>query len=133
MTTGLAFHHAAMSVADIEATAEWYADVLGFAVESRFVIPDGTKAMFLEREGLRIELFQVENPKPMPEERLNPRADLRTLGNKHPAFTVADYDAFREDLIARGIPLILEVGSGGNRGVFIHDNAGNVLEFLSRP
>jgi catechol 2,3-dioxygenase-like lactoylglutathione lyase family enzyme len=129
---GLAFHHAAMSVADIDATARWYEDVLGFTIEARFLIPDGTQAMFLERDGCRIELFQVENPKPMSPERLSPREDLKTLGNKHAAFTVADYDAFRTDLLAREVPLILEVGSGSRRGLFIHDNAGNVIEFLER-
>jgi methylmalonyl-CoA/ethylmalonyl-CoA epimerase len=121
-----------MSVADIDATARWYEEVLGFRIESRFLIRDGTQALFLERDGCRIELFQVEDPKPMPPERLSPREDLKTLGNKHAAFTVADYDGFRDELLARGVPLILEVGSGSKRGLFIHDNAGNVIEFLER-
>lgn len=128
----LGFHHAAMSVADIEAAARWYEDVLGFRVETRFVIPEGTQAMFLEREGLRIELFQVFDPQPMPVARLDPREDLKTLGNKHAAFTVTDYDAFRTDLIARGIELVLEVGATFGRGLFIRDGAGNVIEFLER-
>lgn len=128
----LGFHHAAMSVPDIEAAARWYADVLGFREESRFTIPGGTQAMFLERDGLRIELFQVVAPKPMPADRLDPREDLKTLGNKHAAFTVADYDAFRADLIARGIEIVLEVGQTFGRGLFIRDGAGNVIEFLER-
>ncbi|MEE4454024.1 VOC family protein [Novosphingobium resinovorum] len=128
----LAFHHAAMSVPDIEAAAQWYEDVLGFRVERRFAIPGGTQAMFLEREGLRIELFQVADPRPMPVERLDPREDLKTLGNKHAAFTVADYDGFRADLIARGIEPVLEVGEAFGRGLFIRDGAGNVIEFLER-
>ncbi|HUD28218.1 MAG TPA: VOC family protein [Novosphingobium sp.] len=129
---GLAFHHAAMSVPDIDAAARWYEDVLGFREESRFVIPGGTQAMFLERDGLRIELFQVLDPQPMPAARLDPREDLKTLGNKHAAFTVADYDTFRADLIARGIELVLEVGVTFGRGLFIRDGVGNVLEFLER-
>jgi methylmalonyl-CoA/ethylmalonyl-CoA epimerase len=124
------FHHAAMSVADIEGAARWYEDVLGFRVERRFPIPGGTKALFLERDGLRIELFEVADPLPMPADRLDPRADLKTLGNKHAAFTVADYDAFRADLMARGIELVLEVGERFGRGLFIRDGAGNILEFL---
>lgn len=128
----LAFHHAAMSVADIEGAAAWYEDVLGFRIERRFAIPGGTLAMFLERDGLRIELFQCPDPLPMPADRLDPRADLRTLGNKHAAFTVADYDAFRADLVARGIGIVLEVGEAFGRGLFIRDGAGNVLEFLER-
>lgn len=128
----LGFHHAAMSVPDIDAAARWYEDVLGFREESRFVIPGGTQAMFLEREGLRIELFQVLDPQPMPAARLDPREDLKTLGNKHAAFTVSDYDAFRADLIARGIELVLEVGATFGRGLFIRDGAGNVIEFLER-
>ncbi len=126
----IGFHHAAMSVADIEATARWYEDVLGFRVEKRFPIPGGTKAMFLEREGLRIELFQVADPQPMDPARRDPREDLKTLGNKHAAFTVTDYDAFRADLIARGIEVVLEVGERFGRGLFIRDGGGNVIEFL---
>lgn len=124
------FHHAAMSVSDIEAAARWYEDVLGFCVEKRFPIPGGTLALFLERDGLRIELFQVADPQPMPAARLDPREDLKTLGNKHAAFTVADYDGFRADLVARGVELVLEVGERFGRGLFIRDGAGNVIEFL---
>ena len=128
--TRLGFHHAAMSVPDIDAAARWYGAVLGFRVEKRFPIPGGTLAMFLERDGLRIELFQVADPLPMPPARLNPREDLKTLGNKHAAFTVSDYDSFRSDLLARGIDLVLEVGERFGRGLFIRDCAGNVIEFL---
>lgn len=128
--TRLGFHHAAMSVPDIDAAARWYGDVLGFRVEKRFPIPVGTLAMFLERDGLRIELFQVADPLPMPPARLDPREDLKTLGNKHAAFTVSDYDSFRSDLLARGIDLVLEVGERFGRGLFIRDCAGNVIEFL---
>ncbi|MFC0203594.1 VOC family protein [Novosphingobium soli] len=128
----LGFHHAAMSVIDIEAAARWYEEVLGFRVERRFPIPGGTQAMFLERDGLRIELFQVADPMPIPADRLDPREDLKTAGNKHVAFTVADYDAFRADLVARGIAIVLEVGERFGRGLFIRDGAGNVIEFLER-
>jgi len=126
----LGFHHAAMSVPDIDAAARWYADVLGFRLERRFTIPGGTLAMFLERDGLRIELFQVSDPLPMPAARLDPRADLETPGNKHVAFAVADYDAFRDELVRRGVPIILEVGERFGRGLFIHDGAQNVIEFV---
>lgn len=126
----LGFHHGAMSVADIEAAARWYVEVLDFRVERRFAIPGGTKAMFLERDGLRIELFQVADPQPMSPARLDPRKDLQTLGNKHVAFTVDDYEGFRANLVARGVEIVLEVGERFGRGLFIRDGADNVLEFL---
>jgi methylmalonyl-CoA/ethylmalonyl-CoA epimerase len=127
---GLGFHHAAMSVPDIEAAARWCEGILGFCVEKRFPIPGGTLRMFLEREGLRIELFEVADPLPMPADRFDPCEDLKTPGNKHAAFTVIDYDAFRADLVERGSELVLEVGDRFGRGLFIRDGAGNVVEFL---
>lgn len=126
----LAFHHYAMSVPDIEAAAQWYADLLDFEIESRFALPGDIRAMFLKRGAMRIELFQVPEPKPMPEERRDPREDLATIGNKHVSFQTRDYDRMRQRLIDAGVSIILEVGKGENSGFFFHDCAGCVVEIL---
>lgn len=134
MTKPWRFHHGAVSVPDIEEAARWYGNMLGFERENGFTLPDGTKALFLLRDAMRIELFEVPSPKPMPEERRHPREDLKTLGNKHFCFEVDDYDAVFEDLVAKGADVALTVGAaGGKRGFFIRDCVGGVVEILEAP
>jgi hypothetical protein len=69
----LKFHHAGVSVPDLEASIRWYRDVLGFEVEQRFEIPNArAKVAMIKRGALRMELFQVEQAKPLPDERRIP-------------------------------------------------------------
>jgi catechol 2,3-dioxygenase-like lactoylglutathione lyase family enzyme len=125
----LRFHHGGVSVPDIEAAIRWYGDILGFTVDRRFAIP-GAKAAYIERDGLRIELFEPEGAAPLPEARRHPRSDLMTHGNKHVAFAIGDYDAFRAALMAKQVEIVLDVGESFGRAFFIRDNSGNVIEFV---
>lgn len=127
----LGFHHVAISVPDLDRAARWYGAHLGFEVERRFAVPGGTEAMFLRRDGMRIELFRVAEPLPMPEDRSNPRRDLNTLGTKHFCFATDAYDMWKDDLAGAGIEIILEVGDGQTeRGFFFNDCFGNVVEIV---
>lgn len=127
----LRFHHGGVSVPDLEAAIAWYRDMLGFAVERRFDIPRArARAVFLERDGLRMEMFEVEGAAPLPEDRRHPHADLRTHGNKHVAFAVRDYDDFLAALKAKGAEIVLTVGESFGRAFFVRDCAGNVVEFV---
>ncbi len=134
MTRGedLTFHHYALSVPDIGAAAQWYAEALDFEIESRFTVAGDIQAMFLKRGAMRIELFQVPSPQPMADDRRDPRRDQQTLGNKHMCFQTDDYDRMRSRLVEAGIAIILEVGSGQAQGFFVNDIAGNVVEILRR-
>jgi catechol 2,3-dioxygenase-like lactoylglutathione lyase family enzyme len=128
----LCFHHVALSVPDIDAAAFWYADMLGFAVERRFSLPAGTKALFLRRDEMRIELFEVVDPAPLPPDRSDPRKDLHTLGHKHFCFATSHYEDWRTRLLEKGVAIILEVGDGkADRGLFFNDLAGNVIEIVA--
>ena len=128
----LSFHHVALSVPDIESAARWYDEMLGFAVERRFDLPAGTKGMFLRCGDMRIELFEVVAPAPLPPDRSDPRKDLQTLGHKHVCFATPDYDTWRRTLSDKGIAIILEVGDGKmDRGLFFNDLAGNVVEIVA--
>lgn len=127
----LRFHHGGVSVPDLEAAIAWYRDMLGFAVERRFDIPRArAKAVFLERDGLRMELFEVDGAAPLPEDRRHPHTDLRTHGNKHVAFAIGDYDGFLAALEAKGAEIVLTVGESFGRAFFVRDCAGNVVEFV---
>lgn len=133
MREDLSFHHFALSVPDIDAAADWYSTMLDFSIERRFDLPGNIKAMFLQRGALRIELFQVPAPKPLPDERRDPRRDLETLGNKHLSFQTRHSDRLRKRLEDHDVRIILDIGENDEQGFFFHDNNDNVIEVLRSP
>lgn len=129
----LAFHHAAVSVPDLDQAIAWYGRVLGFAVESRFSIATlKAEAAMLKRDGLRVEIFEVAGAAPLPEDRRSPHADLGTHGNKHVAFQVPDIDALLESFERSGIDVAMVVREAFGTACFIRDCAGNLIEFVQR-
>ena len=130
----LKHHHGALSVPDLEESIAWYSRVLGFEVERQFPIPHiPAQVAMLRRGDLRIELFQVENGKSLPDERRQPDQDVFTHGNKHVAFAIEDVTSAAEALRRHGadVVFVLEADFGSN--IFIRDNAGNLLEFVQQP
>src|SRR4051794_11887531 len=50
-------HHLGLTVLDAEASAEWYATVLGFRRDGDYVSPDGSRRkVYLRRDGLDVRL-----------------------------------------------------------------------------
>jgi methylmalonyl-CoA/ethylmalonyl-CoA epimerase len=124
-------HHGGVSVPDLEASIRWYAEVLDFEVERRFDIPAiPAKVAMIRRGPLRIELFEVPGAAALPPERRVPNLDVRTHGNKHVAFAVADVDAFAAELERRGADIVFVAHHPFGSNIFIRDNAGNLIEFV---
>src|SRR5580692_5752661 len=91
-------HHAGISVPDLEASIDWYRRVLGFEVLRRQRIESiPAEIAVLKHGAMHIELFQAKGAKSLPPERREPDSDVRTHGNKHVAFGVADVDAFAQE------------------------------------
>lgn len=128
-------HHIGISVPDLDASINWYEDVLGFKLERRRLIESIPAEIAVLRNGpLHIELFFTPSAQPLPPERRVPDEDARTHGNKHGAFAVADVPAFAEELRSRGADIVwIKKFSNGGAACFIRDNAGNLLEFLQAP
>ncbi len=125
------FHHGGVSVPDLDAAIAWYGRVLGFALEREFFIPPARARAAMIRKGpLRFELFEPEDGNPLPEGRSHPPADIRTHGNKHVAFCVADLDAFIAEMREKGIDVPFVVREAFGTGCFIRDCAGNLIEFV---
>jgi methylmalonyl-CoA/ethylmalonyl-CoA epimerase len=125
--------HCGISVPDLEASIIWYHDILGFSLEQRFALDAVPfKAAFLRRGDFRIELFEVADASPLPEDRRYPNKDLRTHGTKHIAFTVPDVRAIFAELKRRGVDIAMDVFAleGMGPGGFIRDNSGNLIELL---
>jgi catechol 2,3-dioxygenase-like lactoylglutathione lyase family enzyme len=130
----LRFHHGGVSVPDLEASIRWYREVLGFEVEHRFEIPKAhAKVAMIRRGALRMELFEVEDGKPLPEERRVPDRDLQTHGNKHVCFGVQSVDAAERELRAKGVDIVFIGRVMQPPNIFMRDNSGNLIEFIEQP
>jgi len=130
----LKYHHAGVSVPDLESSIGWYETMLGFEVEERNSHPHPrAKVVFLRRGDLRIELFEVEGASPLPEDRRIPDKDLCTHGNKHVAFAVKNVRAVVEELKRRGADIVFVLDIAHVTVAFIRDNAGNLIELFQQP
>jgi catechol 2,3-dioxygenase-like lactoylglutathione lyase family enzyme len=125
------FHHGGVSVPSLDAAIDWYGRVLGFEVEKRFWIEAARSHTAMLRKGpLRFELFEVEGAAPLPDDRRHPPSDLRTHGNKHLAFQVADLEEFLVEMAEKQVDLAFVVREEFGKGCFIRDCAGNLIEFV---
>ena len=131
--TALTFHHAGISVPDLEASIAWYGEVLGFELSQRIAIDAiPAKVAMLKRGPLRIELFEVPGATPAHDDRRHPNRDPHTHGNKHVAFAVKDVDAMVAELKKRGADIVFAAKMPFGSFAFIRDNAGNLIEFVEQ-
>jgi catechol 2,3-dioxygenase-like lactoylglutathione lyase family enzyme len=125
------FHHGGVSVPSLDAAIEWYGRVLGFEVEKRFWIEAARSHTAMLCKGpLRFELFEVEGAAPLPDDRRHPPLDVKTHGNKHVAFQIADLEPFLAEMAAKQVDIAFVVRETFGKGCFIRDCAGNLIEFV---
>ena len=128
------FHHGGVSVPSLADAIDWYGRVLGFAVEKRFhIAAAGADAAMIRKGPLRFELFEVPGAAPLPEDRRHPPADLRTHGNKHLAFQVADLELFLAERAARPADSAFVGREEFGKGCFLRDCAGTLIAFVEEP
>jgi catechol 2,3-dioxygenase-like lactoylglutathione lyase family enzyme len=133
MNAILGLHHVGVVVENIEASAAWYVDNLGFERLYTFGFP-GVQAAFIGRGDLRIELFQNEQAAPMAEERRSAQTNLKIGGINHFAIEVTDLDATVASLQEKGVEIVSTPrdvpNGGGSRFAFIHDNEQMLVELI---
>ena len=124
--------HTGMAVPDLDAAIEWYGRVFDFKATQPMSTPE-FKKVFLEREGIRLEVFQAiprqpaKPRKPLTAAELNPTMLL--LGYTHIAFDVPDVDAVWEMAVSRGATGITSPHTqDGTRFGHISDLNQNVIE-----
>lgn len=131
----LRIDHVGISVGNLEESVAWYVDKLGFELV-RPINRDPDSAMTIaqiRRGDFNIELFEIEGAAPLPEYRRDPSADLRVHGLAHFAFEVDDALAVRDELVAKGVEIVLPPREGGGPAFFfVNDNSGNSFEFIQR-
>lgn len=123
--------HVGISVNNMEEALEWYKRNLDFElVKDDYVPPLKARICFIRNGDFEIELFEYDNPKPIPEDRLTPNSDLQTVGTKHVAFAVPDMAALKEKFVANGVDIAHEVMMEGNNVMFVRDCSGVLIEFI---
>ena len=128
--------HAGLSVGDLEASIEWYRDMLGFELVRIVDIPeaeDAGRVALVRLGGFVLELFCLPKATPLPEERRYPTTDILTHGVKHMAYAVADLDGLMVDLKDKDVDLVWDIAvHDETRCAFVRDNTGNLVEFVER-
>jgi catechol 2,3-dioxygenase-like lactoylglutathione lyase family enzyme len=106
--------HYSHCVADMARSRAFYVDVLGFTPVAEFDFDDDAtaqvmglawcrfKGLFLQRDGMRIELIAFTEPPPDASYRKH-RAN--EIGHSHLSFYVLDLDATLAELTSKGVPV----------------------------
>ena len=124
--------HVGISVNKMDEALEWYKKNLDYELvkDDGYVPPLKAHICFISNGDFEIELFQYDEPKPIPEDRLTPNSDLQTVGTKHLALAVPDMKAMKEKLVANGVDIAHEVTMGADSVMFIRDNSGVLIELI---
>ncbi len=95
-------HHLGLTVRDVDASAAWYVEVLGFQLAGEFESPDGDRRkVFLRHDGLPTRLGLTQHRDGGPDV-----FDETRVGLDHLAFAVADraeLDVWATRLAAAGV------------------------------
>ncbi len=137
MLEPMTFDHAGISVANLEVSRQFYADVLGFNIlEEEFALPqfDLRGAVVLNPQGVRIELFERKGSSPV--RKGDPSGDPIIQGWFQLALSVKDLDTTYATLTGRGARSAMAprvAPDGRARVAFLLDPDNNLIELLQRP
>jgi lactoylglutathione lyase len=124
------YGHIALRASDIEKSAAFYRDVLGFPEAFRMQNPEGTALGSVHiyiAPSQFIEIFPGGREGPYPRD--------KTIGLNHICIEVDDAAAALEELRARGAPIDVELKRGYSKCIqfWTHDPDGNAIEFMELP
>lgn len=136
--------HLGLCVADLDRAARFYREGLGFRERSRIEVAGETssrllglegaalRGLYLERDGLRLELLQFDAPGPRTLETPRP---MNGLGLTHLSLRVSDLDTLTPALVAAGGRVLEEsrIEAGPVKALFLLDPDGTRLELLEAP
>ena len=105
--------HVAISVSDVDRTAEWYRTHFGFQEVAKSDKPALRVKVALLRLGDRLlEIFEPYEPLPMPEGESGLASSLQRLGTKHMALAVDDVASAYDQLKTNGVQFDTDVVEG---------------------
>jgi methylmalonyl-CoA/ethylmalonyl-CoA epimerase len=123
-----------MSVPNIETTAAWYDEILGFKIDKTKSYPEfGTRLAFLVRDGFRVELIEDANAVPGLV-RPDAPAHTGTHGFSQFMFGTDDLATVKAKLMEKEVPIHFEFENAelGVRFLFIRDPNQNLIAFVQR-
>jgi len=131
-TTGAFF---ALSVADANASAEWYSEKLGLKIVMQPPKTNQSTVIVLEGGGLIVELIQLDNAMPLNE--VAPSIDNNMLvhGIVKVGVIVEDFDRVVEILKERNVSILIgpfPATADQRANIIIRDNAGNLIQFFGK-
>lgn len=136
--------HIGLCVADLSRSLDFYRDALGFREVGRYAVGDAAtekilevanarvELVYLERDGVRIELLYYRSPGHVGS---GERRAMNALGLTHLSFAVEDLDRTARSVEAAGGCVLEEtraVFKSGNRGLFALDPDGTRIELIER-
>jgi glyoxylase I family protein len=128
MTT---FHHVAVRVADLDRAIGWYAAALGFEVEHRGRVPEGTPiAMLRTPSGAGVELFELRME---PDPDWSGPIDALERRTTHFGLGVDDVQEAFDRAVAAGARPVWpprDAPVSGVRIAFVADPDGNLVELI---
>ncbi len=127
----------ALSVADVDSSAQWYSEKLGLNVVMRNPRTDETRSamVLLQGGGLTVELVQQDEAVPLRSFIPAPRGSLYVHGIFKVGITVENFDSVIATLRSRGVSI--PIGPFPKRGdqpanAIIQDNAGNYIQVFGK-
>lgn len=144
MTPIQRFSHLGLCVAELERARRFYVEALGFSEESALQVkgePSDTllglqetdlQAVYLVRDGLRLELLHYVSPGHREAPRPRP---MNQLGLTHLSLRVSDLDAALRRIEANGGELLgaSRIGVGAVGAAFVLDPDGTRIELVAAP
>lgn len=139
-------NHTSFTVSDVEASAKWYCEILGFEVLSDATRPKDYSEkvtgipgadlhiIYVRGGGYAIELIQYIGAPGV-------KIDTATnnVGSAHVAYNVSGLREMHETLRAKGVRFMsppVDIPDGSNKGglvVYLEDPDGNTFEFIEPP
>ena len=137
------FSHIAIRVSDVSRSRRFYRDVLGFRELTELSIEGGPTALllgepgvkldavFLEREGTRVELQQIDSAG------ADERAGFVRMGLAHIALRVRNLELVTAEAVAAGGSVLEQSyfrhAELGSQVVFVTDPDGTYIELIEAP
>lgn len=123
----------ALSVADLDASTQWYADKLGLSVVMRPPKQDNAAVAILEGGGLIVELLQRDDAVPLGSAAPSLTASYQVHGIFKAGIIVDDFDKTLATLRSRGVEIAMgpfAATATQRANVIVRDNAGNLIQFF---
>jgi catechol 2,3-dioxygenase-like lactoylglutathione lyase family enzyme len=138
--------HVGICVSDVERSVRFYRDLLGFAYRSELRVqgePSDTllrlrgvdlQAVYLERDGTRIELLYYAGPGPVGDDTPRP---MNARGLTHLSLRVDNLKDTLATLRAAGVRVLdetmIDIPDFGAAAIFIVDPDGTLIELVQSP